>query len=162
MKIHIRIIFSFFPGMDRRPGGHMNANGNGYNGNNNVERANYSDSRASRFSAKRSRSPSPPRSNYGKPSRFDSRESSGTHDYKRPRTDNSRPPHEESRHSYSSTSNGHSHPPPPSSTVSNSYNAFYKQMTSYLPPPIPTMYPAAYQMHAQSQQPPLPSGPPPS
>ena len=36
--------------------------------------------------------------------------------------------------------------------LSNSYNDFYKQMTSYPPPTMPTMYTQTYQMYAQSQQ----------
>lgn len=135
-------------GVDRRGGNHMNGNRNGFNNNNN--------SRPTRFSAKRSRSPSPVRSAYGSLSQLDN-----GNDFKRPRTDGSRPPHEESRHPFSSASNGHAHPPLSSSTTSHSSNGFHKQLTSYPPPPIPTTYPKAYQMYAQ-KQPPLPAGPPPS
>jgi hypothetical protein len=67
----------------------MNGNRNGYN-----------NSRPNHFSAKRSRSRSPPRSTYNDSSRFNNRDANDTHnynthgnDYKRPRTDSSRPPH---------------------------------------------------------------------
>jgi hypothetical protein len=65
-------------GLDRRGGG-GNRNGNNYNNNNN-------NPRPTRFSNKRSRSRSPVRQ-----SRFDN--NSHGNDYKRARTDNSRPPH---------------------------------------------------------------------
>jgi len=83
--------------MDRRGGGgQMNGNRPSYN-NNNTEQGTYNNSRPSRFSAKRSRSPSPVRTTSGRPSRFDNPHTNGTHnynnhgnDYKRPRTDTSR------------------------------------------------------------------------
>jgi hypothetical protein len=72
---------------------------NGTRHNNNNERGTYNNSRPNGFSAKRSRSPSPVRSASGRPSRFDNPHTNGTHnynshgnDYKRPRTDSSRPP----------------------------------------------------------------------
>jgi len=78
----------------------MNGNRNAFNNNNNNERGTYNNSRPSRFSAKRSRSRSPINSTYGGSSRFDNRDTNGTHNYnnhgndsKRPRTDSSRPPH---------------------------------------------------------------------
>ncbi|CAF1357737.1 unnamed protein product [Rotaria sordida] len=167
-------------GLDRRNGigGPRNndRNANNFNNNNN----NNNTARPTRFSNKRSRSRSPPT----RPSRFDNN-SHGT-DYKRARTDNSRPTHDESlRNPYSSATNNNtmhsqrphqksqpngitvaSHPPPSmlpsssSSSTSNPYGGFYNQITSY---PPPSMYPASYQMYSQSsQQPPLPPGPPPS
>jgi superfamily II DNA/RNA helicase len=70
-------------------GGYMNGSRNDYNSTDRV--------RPSRFSDKRSRSRSPVRSTYGSSSRFDSRDASSAHsnnggDYKRARTDSSRPP----------------------------------------------------------------------
>ncbi len=68
-------------GLDRRGGG-GSRNGNNYNNNN----TNTNNPRPTRFSNKRSRSRSPVRQ-----SRFDS--NSHGNDYKRARTDNSRPSH---------------------------------------------------------------------
>ncbi len=93
IKIYLNIFFLLWLGIDRRGvNGHINGNRNDYN-----------NSRPSRFSAKRSRSPSPVRSTYSNSSRFDNRETNGTHnnynnnnrgnEYKRPRTDNSHPSH---------------------------------------------------------------------
>jgi ATP-dependent RNA helicase DDX5/DBP2 len=161
-------------GIDRRGGNNMNGNRNGFNTNNN-ERGTYNNSRPSRFSGKRSRSRSPISS-----SRFDN-----GNDYKCPRIDSSRPPHEELQHPYSSTSNSQSSNSIENnhsqrshqfnykksqengitlpSTISNSYNRFHHQMTSYPPPRIQTIHPQVYQTHTtHSQQPPLPPGPPPS
>jgi len=70
-------MFFFYLGVDRRGGG----------GNRTNDRNNYNNnSRPSRFSNKRSRSRSPP----VRQSRFDN--NSHGNDYKRARTDNSRPP----------------------------------------------------------------------
>jgi ATP-dependent RNA helicase DDX5/DBP2 len=152
-------------GIGRRGGSsNMNGNRNGYNNN---AQGTQNNSRPSRFSAKRSRSRSPGHSTYDGSSHFNSNHGN---DSKRFRTDNSHPSHEEPRHPYSSTSNGQSSnsignippPLPSSSATTNSYTGFYKQMTSYPPPRMPSMYPQAYQTYAKSQQPPLPSGPPPS
>jgi hypothetical protein len=87
--------------MDRRGTGNMNGNRNGFNNTNNNERGTYGSSRPSRFSGKRSRSRSPVQpTTHKRPSRFDNPDASSAHnynshgnDYKRPRTDSSRPPH---------------------------------------------------------------------
>jgi superfamily II DNA/RNA helicase len=87
-----RILFSngsLLSGAGGGGGGYMNGSRNDYNSTDRV--------RPSRFSDKRSRSRSPVRSTYGSSSRFDSRDASSAHsnnggDYKRARTDSSRPP----------------------------------------------------------------------
>ena len=85
----LNIFLASLGGVRRGDGSyHTNASRGGYNNT-----TTSTNPRPSRFSAKRSRSPSPSRSNYSRPSRFDSREPNGTHDYKRPRTDSSRAPH---------------------------------------------------------------------
>jgi hypothetical protein len=101
-KIHLKNCF-IFSGIDRRGGGgggNMNGNRNAYNNNNNSERGTYNNSRPSRFSGKRSRSRSPVQSTHKRPSRFDNPDTNGApsysshgSDYKRLRTDSSRPSH---------------------------------------------------------------------
>ena len=96
-KIHMSNCF-IFSGIDRRGGGgNMNGTRNAYNNN---ERGTYNNSRPSRFSGKRSRSRSPVQSTHKRPSRFDNPDTNGApsysshgSDYKRLRTDSSRPSH---------------------------------------------------------------------
>jgi hypothetical protein len=75
-------------------------NGNRFNNTHNARGSYNNNAQPSRFSAKRSHSPSPVRTSSGRPSRFDNPHTNGTqnhnghgNDYKRARTDSSRPPH---------------------------------------------------------------------
>lgn len=89
----------FLLGLDRRNGGHSrnnDRNGNNFGNNHN----NSNGTRPTRFSNKRSRSRSPPPT---RPSRFDN--NSFGNDFKRARTDNSRPSNVSSHENFHSLEN---------------------------------------------------------